>query len=275
MSTIPSISFNDGRSIPQFGLGVWQVKQADAASVIHSALEAGYRHIDTAAAYGNEAGVGEGIRTGSVPREEIFVTTKLWNDRHDHEDAQQALRESLDRLGLDSVDLYLIHWPAPERDLYVEAWKALIKLREAGLAKSIGVSNFTVANLQRLLDETGVVPAVNQIELHPLFQQEELRAFHTRHGIVTESWSPLARGGELLEHPLFVELGQKYGKTPAQVILRWHIDLGLVVFPKSSHPARIKENIDIFDFSLEPGDIEKIATLNENKRIGPDPLKFS
>jgi diketogulonate reductase-like aldo/keto reductase len=255
--------------MPQLGFGVWQVGDEEIVPAVQTALDAGYRSIDTAAVYGNEAGVGEAIRRSGIARDELFVTTKLWNP--DHGRAAEALDASLSRLGLDYVDLYLIHWPTPKQDRYVEAWQTMIGLRDAGKARSVGVSNFTKANLQRLFDETGVVPVVNQIELHPQLAQEELRAFHAEHRIVTESWSPLGQGKGLLEEPLLKELAEKHGKTPAQVVIRWHLDLGLVVIPKSVTPSRIRENLDVFDFHLDAEDLARIATLNAGKRLGGDP----
>jgi diketogulonate reductase-like aldo/keto reductase len=268
-TNIPSLRLNDGLEMPQLGYGVWQVGPEEVVETVQVAIEAGYRSIDTAAVYGNEEGVGEAIRRTGVPREELFVTTKLWNP--DQGRAAEAMDESLARLGLEYVDLYLIHWPTPKQDLYVEAWKTMKGLREMGKARSIGVSNFTKANLQRLFDETDVVPTVNQIELHPMLAQEELRTFHAEHGIVTESWSPIGQGKELLAEPVLAEIGRKYGKSPAQVVLRWHLDLGLVVIPKSATPSRIKENFDLFDFRLDADDMNAIATLNVGKRLGGDP----
>jgi 2,5-diketo-D-gluconate reductase A len=274
MASTPNISFNDGRQIPQLGLGVWQIPNEEVAGVIHNALDNGYRSIDTAAIYGNEEGVGEGIRTASVSRDELFITTKVWNDRQGFDETLRAADESLKRLGLESVDLYLIHWPAPARNAYVDTWRAMIRLKEEGRAKSIGVSNFHVPHLQRLFDETGVVPVLNQIELHPLLQQKELREFNAAHGIVTESWSPLARAG-ILDDPTITGLAQKHGKTPAQIILRWHIELGLVVIPKSVNPQRIRENIAVFDFQLDTEDLAAIERLDRGERTGLDPDTFS
>jgi 2,5-diketo-D-gluconate reductase A len=254
--------------MPQLGFGVWQVSPDEAVPSVYQALKDGYRLIDTAAAYENEEGVGEGIRVSEVPRADVFLTTKLWNPEHNR--SMDAIDESLAKLGTSYVDLYLIHWPCPKQNLYLEAWKGLIEIQKEEKARSIGVSNFTIEHLKRVMDATGVVPAVNQIELHPLFPQEELRAFHAEHGIVTESWSPLGRG-KLIEDPVLVAIGQKYGKTPAQVILRWHIELGCVVIPKSVTPSRIKQNIDIFDFKLDADDMAKIATLNTETRLGGDP----
>jgi 2,5-diketo-D-gluconate reductase A len=269
MSTQPTISLNDGNVIPQLGFGVWQVPNEEAAKVVGTAISTGYRSIDTAAIYGNEIGVGKAIAASPVHRGELFITTKLWNDQHTN--ARSALNESLSRLALDQVDLYLIHWPKPRQNAYVEAWKALVKLKEEGRAKSIGVSNFTVSHLKRIIDATGVAPSVNQIELHPRFQQKELAAYHTEHGIITESWSPLGQG-TLLENPTLKALAQKHGRTPAQVVIRWHLDRGYIVIPKSATPSRIRENFDVFDFSLDADDHTKIASLDRRDgRIGPDP----
>jgi 2,5-diketo-D-gluconate reductase A len=269
MSTQPTISLNDGNAITQLGFGVWQVPNEEAAKVVGTAISTGYRSIDTAAIYGNEIGVGKGIAASPVPRSELFITTKLWNDQHTN--ARKALNESLSRLGLDQVDLYLIHWPKPRQKAYLEAWKALVKLKEEGRAKSIGVSNFTVSHLKRIIDATGVAPSVNQIELHPRFQQKELAAYHTEHGIITESWSPLGQG-TLLENPTLKALAQKHGRTSAQVVIRWHLDRGYIVIPKSVTPSRIRENFDVFDFSLDADDLAKIAALDRKEgRIGPDP----
>ena len=269
MSTQPTISLNDGNVIPQLGLGVWQVPNEEAAKVVGTAISTGYRSIDTAAIYGNEIGVGKAIAASPVQRTQLFITTKLWNDQHTN--ARSALNESLSRLGLDHVDLYLIHWPKPRQNAYVEAWKALVKLKEEGRAKTVGVSNFTVSHLKRIIDATGVAPSVNQIELHPRFQQKELAAYHTEHGIITESWSPLGQG-TLLENPTLKALAQKHGRTPAQVVIRWHLDGGYIVIPKSVTPSRIRENFDVFDFSLDADDLAKIAALDrKDGRIGPDP----
>jgi 2,5-diketo-D-gluconate reductase A len=269
MSTQPTISLNDGNVIPQLGFGVWQVPNEEAAQVVGTAISTGYRSIDTAAMYGNEIGVGKAIAASPVRRTQLFITTKLWNDHHTN--ARSALNESLSRLGLDHVDLYLIHWPKPRQNAYVEAWKALVKLKEEGRAKSVGVSNFTVSHLKRIIDATGVAPSVNQIELHPRFQQKELAAYHTEHGIITESWSPLGQG-TLLENPTLKALAQKHGRTPAQVVIRWHLDRGYIVIPKSVTPTRIRENFDVFDFSLDADDLAKIAALDrKDGRIGPDP----
>jgi len=269
MSTQPTMSLNDGNTIPQLGFGVWQVPNEEAAKVVGTAISTGYRSIDTAAIYGNEIGVGKAIAASPVQRTQLFITTKLWNDQHTN--ARSALNESLSRLGLDHVDLYLIHWPKPRQNAYVEAWKALVKLKEEGRAKSVGVSNFTVSHLKRIIDATDVAPSVNQIELHPRFQQKELAAYHTEHGIITESWSPLGQG-TLLENPTLKALAQKHGRTPAQVVIRWHLDGGYIVIPKSVTPSRIRENFNVSDFSLDSDDLAKIAALDrKDGRIGPDP----
>ena len=269
MSTQPNITLNDGNLIPQLGFGVWQVPDAQATQVVGTAISTGYRSIDTAAIYDNETGVGKAIAASPVPRAELFITTKLWNDRHTK--AHRAFDESLKRLQLDYIDLYLIHWPKPRQNAYVEAWKTLVKLKEEGRAKSIGVSNFTAPHLKRIIDATGVVPSVNQIELHPRFQQKELAAYHAEHGIITESWSPLGQG-TLLPDPTLGTLAQKHGKTPAQVVIRWHLDRGYIVIPKSATPSRIRENFDVLDFSLDADDLAQIAALDrKDGRIGPVP----
>lgn len=265
------IQMNDGRRIPQLGFGVFLIPDEQVEPALREAFAAGYRSVDTAALYGNEQGVGRAIASSGLRREELFVTTKVWNDRHGYDETLKAMDESLERLRLDHVDLYLIHWPVPGRDRYVETWRALIRLREQGLARSIGVSNFTPAHLRRLMDETDVVPAVNQIELHPRFQQRELREFHDAHGIVTESWSPLARS-ELLDDPVIARIARKHGRSPAQVILRWHLEHGFVTIPKSVTPHRIRENIQLFDFRLDGEDLAEMERLDTPEgRIGPDP----
>lgn len=270
-AAVPVTRLNDGNGMPQLGLGVWQVPNAEAAAAVKTALDAGYRSIDTAAIYGNEVGVGEGLRAAGVPRDEVYLTTKLWNDRHGN--ARQALEESLRKLGVDAVDLYLIHWPVAGSRAFVEAWRSMIAMREEGLTRSIGVSNFTQDNLRLLMDETDVIPAINQIELHPGFAQREMRAFHADHGIATESWSPLGQG-EALHNSTIGEIARRLGKTPAQVILRWHLQNGLVVIPKSVTPARIQANIDVFDFELSAADLQAIDDLPESGRLGPDPAVF-
>jgi 2,5-diketo-D-gluconate reductase A len=272
MSDQSTILFHDGNSIPQVGLGVWRTPNDTAVTAVQAALSAGYRHVDTAAVYENEDGVGEGIRASGIARSEIFLTTKLWNADQGYDSTLKAFDASLKRLGTDYVDLYLIHWPAPKRDQYVDTWKAFIQLQKEGRARSIGVSNFHPEHLQRLIDETGVTPVINQIELHPDFPQKENRAWHERHRIVTESWSPLGQG-TLLENPVVAKVAAKHGRTPAQVIIRWHIDNGLVVIPKSVTPSRIEENFKVFDFRLDAEDMATFADLEKDgKRIGPDPM---
>ena len=268
----PVVTLNNGVQIPQLGFGVWQVPDTETAATVGTALEAGYRSIDTAAIYGNEKGTGAAIAASGLPREELFVTTKLWNSNHGHDRTLAALDASLEKLGLDHVDLYLIHWPAPERDAYLDTWRALGKILADGRARAIGVSNFKPAHLRRLIDETGVVPAVNQVELHPLLQQQELRAFHAEHGIATEAWSPLAQGS-LLQHPVLTGIAQRLGRTPAQVILRWHLQLGTIVIPKSVTPERIRQNADVFGFTLDEADMTAVTALDQGDagRIGPDP----
>jgi 2,5-diketo-D-gluconate reductase A len=273
-TTQNAVKFHDGRSAPQLGLGVWQVADDITADVVGTALKEGYRLVDTAAIYGNEKGVGRGIAASGAARDDLFITTKLWNDRHGHDSTLAAFQESLDRLGLEYVDLYLIHWPVPMQDLYVKAWEAMLSLRDEGRARSIGVSNFNISHLQRLLDETGMLPVVNQIELHPRFQQAELREFHARHGIRTQAWSPLGRGA-LWEEPVLTAVALKHGRSVAQVMIRWHIQLGNMVIPKSVTPARIRENFQVYDFALDDEDMAAIAALDRaDGRNGPDPDVF-
>ncbi|QTZ94986.1 aldo/keto reductase [Streptomyces auratus] len=274
MSKVPSLTLNNGIAMPQLGFGVWQIEDDQAFTTVGQALEAGYRSIDTAAIYGNEAGTGKALAASGIPREELFVTTKLWNSDHGHDAALRAFDTSLGKLGLEYVDLYLIHWPLPSRDTYIDTYKALEKIYADGRAKAIGVSNFQPAHLERLLGETSVVPAVNQIELHPQFPQADSRAFHARHNIVTEAWSPLGQGKGLLEHPTIAELAAKHGRTPAQVVLRWHLQLGNVAIPKSVTPSRIAENIDVFGFELDDADLAALAGLDSGNRLGPDPATF-
>jgi diketogulonate reductase-like aldo/keto reductase len=265
---------NDGHRIPQLGFGVFQVPAEDTTEAVSQALSTGYRSIDTAAAYGNEAGVGEAIRGSGLSREDVFVTTKLWNSSHGHDRALRAFEKSLGRLGFDYVDLYLIHWPVPSRDQYVETWQALTEIKTDGRARSIGVSNFNIAHLERIIEATGVIPAVNQVELHPQFSQSELRHFHAEQGILTEAWSPLARGA-LLDEPAIQEIADQHGRSPAQVVLRWQVQLGNVVIPKSVTPSRIEENFRIFDFELSAEQMSAIDQLDNSQRIGPDPDEFS
>jgi len=273
MATPTVIKLQDGNVMPQLGLGVWQASNEQVLIAIDKALEVGYRSIDTAAAYKNEDGVGSALKQAGIPREELFITTKLWND--DQQRPRQALEDSLEKLQLDYVDLYLMHWPVPSKDHYVEAWKGMIELQKLGLIKSIGVCNFQLNHLQRLIDETGVSPVINQIELHPLLQQRQLHAWNATHKIQTESWSPLAQGGDgVFDKKIIRDLADKYGKTPAQIVIRWHLDSGLVVIPKSVTPARIAENFNVFDFRLDKDELSEIAKLDSSKRLGPDPDVF-
>ncbi|WP_406481453.1 aldo/keto reductase [Streptomyces platensis] len=274
MSKVPSIKLNNGIAMPQLGYGVWQVEDEQAATAVGQALDAGYRSIDTAMIYGNEEGTGRALAASGIARDELFVTTKLWNADQGHDAALRAFDTSLAKLGLEYVDLYLIHWPLPARDTYIETYQALEKIYADGRAKAIGVSNFLPEHLERLMGETSIVPAVNQIELHPQFPQAASRAFHARHDIVTEAWSPIGQGRGLLEHPTLVELAAKHGKSPAQVVLRWHVQLGNVAIPKSVTPSRIAENIDIFDFELDDADLTALAGLDTGTRLGPDPVAF-
>lgn len=269
---VKNITFNDGNSIPQLGYGVWQIEDNGAADAVGTALETGYRHIDTASIYGNEVGVGRGIATSSVPREDIFLTTKLWNSDQGFEKAIAALDASLERLGTDYVDLYLIHWAKPQQGTYLESWRALIELKKQGKVRSIGVSNFPQAQLREIIADTGVTPAIHQIELHPYFSQEELRQVHEELGIVTEAWSPLGQGGEILKDPVIVEIAGKHGVSPAQVVLAWHLAKGIVAIPKSVTPARIAENFAAANVTLDAADIAAIDGLTRaDGRIGPDP----
>ena len=272
MTDQPRIELRDGHAIPQVGLGVWQTPNDEAADVVATAFKAGYRHIDTAAAYQNEKGVGEGLRASGLERDEVFITTKVWNENQGYDNALRAIEASLKRLQLDHLDLCLIHWPAPNRGLYLDTWRALIKAQEAGQVRSIGVSNFEVEHLDRVIGETGVTPVLNQIELHPRFQQTALRAAHAERDVKTESWSPLGQG-KLLSDPVIVAIAAKHGRTAAQVIIRWHLDSGLIVIPKSVTPSRIAENFDVFGFALDAEDMAAIARLDQaDGRIGPNPM---
>ncbi len=267
-----SLPLNDGRSIPQLGLGVWRTPADATAQAVQAALASGYRHIDTAAIYGNEGGVGEGLRASGVAREQVFITTKLWNAEQGFDSTLRAFDASMQLLGLDVLDLYLIHWPCPSRELYVDTWRAFIRLREEGRVRSIGVSNFEPEHLDRIVQETGVKPALNQIELHPRFQQHRLRGYHATHGIATQAWSPLGQG-QLLEDAGILAIARKHGKTAAQVVVRWHIEMGHVVIPKSVNAGRIAENAGVFDFALDAQDMAAIAKLDQAEgRIGPNPL---
>jgi 2,5-diketo-D-gluconate reductase A len=273
MTMIPAVTLHDGVEIPQLGFGVFQVPPEDTQWVVEEALAAGYRHIDTAGAYRNESGVGAAIAASGIPRDEVFVTTKLWNSQQGHDSALKAFAKSLERLGMDHVDLYLIHWPAPAQDLFVESWRAFEQIREEGRARTIGVSNFRIEDLERLVAETDTVPTVNQVELHPRFQQAELRAWHEEHEIATEAWSPLGQG-EALGEATIVEIAERLGRTPAQVVIRWHLQLGNVVIPKSVTPERIRKNIDVFGFELSDEEMAAIGRLDAGGRIGPDPSAF-
>ncbi|KAB2344430.1 aldo/keto reductase [Actinomadura rudentiformis] len=270
-----NITLNNGVVMPQVGFGVWQVPDDEAHAAVTEAFNAGYRSIDTARIYENEEGVGRAIADSGLPREELFITTKLWNTDHARDDALRAFDASLSRLGLDYVDLYLMHWPMPGVDKYVEAWQAMEEIHADGRAKAIGASNFTVETLTRLLEETGTVPAVNQIELHPYLAQKEMRAFHAEHGIATEAWSPLGQGKGLLDDPALTAIAEKHGRSPAQVVLRWHLQSGNIVIPKSVTPARIKENLDVFGFELDAAEMGRIDALDKGKRFGPDPATFN
>lgn len=273
MAGVPNVRLADGVEIPQLGLGVFQVPREDTQRTVEDALEAGYRHIDTAAIYRNERGVAAGIAASGIPREEIFITTKLWNSKQGLDSTLAAFERSLEELDTDHVDLYLIHWPVPSQDLYLDTWRAFERIKGEGGARSIGVSNFRVEDLERLEREAEQMPSVNQIELHPLLQQAELRAWHAEHDIVTEAWSPLAQG-EVLKDEALNAIAAERERTVAQVVLRWHVQLGNVVFPKSVTPERVRENFDLFDFELSDDDMAAIARLDAGHRIGPDPTTF-
>lgn len=270
----PTLTLNDGTSIPVVGLGVWQTPAEDTERAVTAALHAGYRHIDTAAAYGNEAGVGRAVAASGIPREDVYVVTKLWNSEQGYEKTLAAFDASIAQLGLDYLDLYLIHWPTPAQNLFVDTFKAFAHLRDQGRIRAIGVSNFEPEHLKLLIDATGIVPAVNQIELHPRLPQAELRETHARYGIATEAWSPLGQGS-MLQDPIITAIAERHGKTPAQVLIRWHIQLGNIVIPKSVNPDRIASNFHVFDFELSQADIASIATLDNGTRLGPDPRTFN
>jgi 2,5-diketo-D-gluconate reductase A len=275
MSEVPTITLNNGVEIPQLGFGVYLVPPADTVAATLSALEVGYRHIDTAEMYANEKQVGEAIRASGIDRGEIFVTSKLNNGFHAYDDALRAFDGTLRALGVDYVDLFLIHWPMPDVGIdYVETWRAMERILASGGARAIGVSNFQPHHLQRVLDETDVVPAANQIEAHPYLTQDDARGFGAAHGIVTETWAPIAQG-KVLGDPVIVEVAERLGRTPAQVTLRWHIQRGDIVFPKSVTRRRVQENFALFDFELGPEDMDAITGLNRDERIGPDPDQFN
>ncbi len=272
-SPVPTVALRGGEEIPQLGFGVFQIPPKETAEVTTRALLAGYRHIDTAAAYRNEAGVGQAIHAAGLDRSDVFITTKCFNDDHGYEQAKHAFKASLDRLETSYVDLYLIHWPVPAHDRYVETWKAFIELQEEGLIRAIGVSNFNQPHLERLIAETGVTPAVNQVELHPLFQQAGLRREHEDLGVVTEAWSPLAQG-QVLDDPAITQIALEHDRSPGQIVIRWHLQLGNVVIPKSVTPERIEQNFDVFGFELSQEDMGAIEALDAGTRIGPDPETF-
>jgi 2,5-diketo-D-gluconate reductase A len=275
MPDVPTVLLSSGHSIPQLGFGVFKVPLDETRDAVSAAFEAGYRSIDTAAMYRNEEGVGRAIAESGLPRDELFITTKLNNDSHGYDHALAAFEQSRTKLGLEYLDLYLIHWPLPDADHYVDTWQAFIKLQEDGLVRSIGVSNFQPNHLARVADETGVTPALNQVELHPYLTQEQLREYDMSRGIATEAWSPLARGGDLLHDRVITSLAEKYGKTPAQIVICWHLELGNVVIPKSVTPARIRENFDVFDIDLDAEDVEAISLLDRDHRTGPHPDHFN
>jgi 2,5-diketo-D-gluconate reductase A len=270
---VPAVTLHDGVEIPQLGFGVFQVPPEDTQEVVEEALATGYRHIDTAAAYRNERGVGAALEASGLARDDVFVTTKLWNSQQGYDSTMEACEKSLERLGTDHFDLYLIHWPVPTEDRYLDTWRAFERIHQEGRARTIGVSNFRVEDLERLKAEAEFLPTVNQIELHPNLQQADLRAWHDDNGVATEAWSPLAQGA-LLEDPTIEAIAADHDRTQAQVILRWHIQIGDVVIPKSVTPARIRENFELFDFELSEGEMEAIGRLDSGERIGPDPATF-
>lgn len=273
MTDTPRIPLHDGNSIPQLGFGIWQVPQEIAGEAVRSALDTGYRMIDGAYLYMNEAGLGEGLRASGVARDDVFITTKVWNNEQGRTKARASVERSLKTIGVDQLDLVLIHWPVPSQDLYLETWRAFIEMRDEGLMRSIGVSNFNADHLERIIGETGEVPVINQIELNPELQQPEMRAVHAKHGIVTQAWTPLGNGRSFEAAPI-TEAAARTGKSPAQVILRWHIQLGNAVIPRSVKAARQAENLDVFDFSLTNEEMTAIATLDVGLRTGPDPSVF-
>lgn len=274
-TNVPSITLNNDVAIPQVGFGVFQVPAEETRQAVTNALQAGYRHIDTAKIYDNEPAVGEAIREFGIDRDEVFVTTKLWNSDQGYDETLQAFDTSIEKLGVEHVDLYLIHWPAPQIDRYLDTWRAFEKLYADGRVRAIGVSNFQVPHLKRLMAESDVVPAVNQIELHPWLPQNELRDFHSANNIATEAWSPIARGGEHLNNAILKGIADKHGRTVAQVILRWHVELGNIVLPRTVKAARAVENISLFDFTLDDTDLNTIAGLATGMRVGPNPDEFN
>ena len=275
MTSIPNLTMNDGHTIPQLGFGVFQIPQDETQVAVTTALEAGYRLIDTAQGYRNEEGVGAAIAASDIPRDELYITTKLTNSEQGYDKTLAAFDASMAKLGIDVLDLFLVHWPLPMFDQYVDTWRAFEKLQADGRIRSIGVSNFEPEHFERLAAETGVVPAINQVELHPQFPQIELRAYHEAHGILTESWGPIGQGKGLLEHEQIQAVAKAKGRRPAQVVLRWHLQQGFVVIPKSVNPERIRENIEIFDFELDGDDLAAIAKVDSGERLGPDPKTFA
>jgi len=275
MTSIPHLTMNDGHTIPQLGFGVFQIPQDETQVAVTTALEAGYRLIDTAQGYRNEEGVGAAIAASDIPRDELYITTKLTNSEQGYDKTLAAFDASMAKLGIDVLDLFLVHWPLPMFDQYVDTWRAFEKLQADGRIRSIGVSNFEPEHFERLAAETGVVPAINQVELHPQFPQTELRAYHEAHGILTESWGPIGQGKGLLEHEQIQAVAKAKGRRPAQVVLRWHLQQGFVVIPKSVNPERIRENIEIFDFELDGDDLAAIAKVDSGERLGPDPKTFA
>jgi diketogulonate reductase-like aldo/keto reductase len=269
--TVPRLTLNNGVDIPQVGYGVFKIPAEETSKAVLTALDTGYRHVDTARLYRNEDAVGAAVRESGLPRDEVFVTSKVWNDDHGYDPTLRAFDASLARLGLDVLDLYLIHWPVPAQDQYVDTWRALERIYQDGRARAIGVSNFQPEHLRRLVDASEVVPAVNQVELHPYLQQRELRRLHEELGIHTEAWGPIARGGELLGDDTVTAVAARHGRTPAQVVLRWHVQLGNLVIPKSVTPSRMAENIALFDFALDEEDMAALATLDRDHRTGPHP----
>ncbi len=274
-TAVPTVTLATGVTMPQLGFGLWQVPAEEAERAVTTALEAGYRSLDTAALYGNEEGVGAAVAKSGLPRDELFITTKVWNSDHGFDRTLRAFDTSMAKLGLDVLDLYLVHWPVPSRDLYVETWRALEQLYRDGRVRAIGVSNFTPSHLRRLFVECEVRPVLNQVELHPWFPQDELRAFHAEHQVVTEAYSPLGQGRGVLEEPVLAEIGRAHGVGPAQVVLRWHLQLGNVTIPKSVTPERIRSNLDVFGFELSTGEMGQVSGLDRGARLAPDPDTFA